>query len=78
MQWIYSRFKYFDDYVVEWERTLVRDIADRQQIESRLAQLEQPFGFLNTLKEEAEDDVTDDDNEENQDPDKKGTATAVN
>jgi Ca2+-dependent lipid-binding protein len=56
VQWIYSRFQYFDEYVTEWERALEKDIEDKQEIEARLDQMERPFGFLDTLKVQAASD----------------------
>jgi hypothetical protein len=34
---------------------LVKDIEEKDQIEKFLKQLENPFGFLDTIKDEAED-----------------------
>ena len=62
LQWVYSKVQYFSEYLSKWDETLQKDIEEKDQIERFLKQLENPFGFLDTMKEEAyEDDYNDDD-----------------
>lgn len=63
LQWVYSRVQYFNEYLSKWDETLVRDIEEKEQVERFLKQLENPFGFLDTMKEEA---LEDDDEDEEQ------------
>jgi hypothetical protein len=39
----------------------MKDIEEKEQIERFLKQLENPFGFLDTMREEAEDTDNEDD-----------------
>jgi hypothetical protein len=55
--------QYFSEYLSKWDETLAKDIEEKEQIERFIKQLENPFGFLDNLKEDAQD--TDD--EENPD-----------
>jgi hypothetical protein len=64
LQWVYSKVQYFNEYLQKWNETLVKDIEEKEQIEKFLKQLENPFGFLDTMKEEAEDTDDDDDNKD--------------
>ena len=66
LQWVFSKVQYFSEYLTKWDETLHKDIDEKEKIEQYLKQLENPFGFLDTMKMEAEDDDTDDD--ENDDP----------
>ena len=61
LQWVYSKVQYFSEYLSKWDETLLKDIDEKDQVERFLKQLENPFGFLDTVKEEALD--TDDDDE---------------
>lgn len=54
--------QYLSEYLSKWEETLEKDVEEKEQIEKFLKQLENPFGFLDTMKEQALDD---DDEEEN-------------
>ena len=49
IQWIYSRFQYFDAYVTEWQGAIKQDIEDLAEAKERLSHMEQPFGFLDTV-----------------------------
>lgn len=69
LQWVFSRVQYFSEYLSKWDETLLKDIDEKDQIERFLKQLENPFGFLDTMKEEAEE--TEDDDEENGEPKSK-------
>lgn len=77
MQWIYSRYKYFDDYVTEWEQAIHNDVGIKEETERRLKQLESPFGFLDTIKAEAEEEETDNEAEIAEAGESAGTAAAV-
>ena len=77
MQWIYSRYKYFDDYVTEWEQAIHNDVGIKEETERRLKQLESPFGFLDTIKAEAEDEETDNEKEIEEAGENAQTAAAV-
>lgn len=62
LQWVYSKVQYFSEYLSKWDETLLKDIEEKEQIEKFLKQLENPFGFLDTMKDEAletEDDEED-------------------
>jgi hypothetical protein len=63
LQWVYSKVQYFSEYLSKWDETLVKDIEEKDQIEKFLKQLENPFGFLDTMKDEAEDSETDEEND---------------
>jgi hypothetical protein len=43
----------------KWDDTLQKDLEEKEQVERFLKQLESPFGFLDTMKEEAEEDEDD-------------------
>lgn len=65
LHWVYSRVQYFSEYLSKWDETLGKDIEEKEQIEKFIKQLENPFGFLDTMKDEAietDDDHDDDDN----------------
>ena len=62
LQWVYSKVQYFSEYLSKWDETLNKDIEEKDQIERFLKQLDNPFGFLDTMKEEAEE--TDEEGEE--------------
>ena len=66
LQWVYSKVQYFSEYLSKWDETLGKDIEEKEQIEKFLKQLENPFGFLDNIKEEAMD--TDDDDEKGGQP----------
>jgi hypothetical protein len=51
--------QYFNEYLSKWDDTLKKDIEEKEEVERFLKQLENPFGFLDTLKEEADDDDED-------------------
>lgn len=53
LQWVYSKVQYFSEYLSKWDETLQKDIEDKDQVEKFLKQLENPFGFLDTMKDEA-------------------------
>jgi hypothetical protein len=57
--------QYFSEYLAKWDETLGKDIEEKDQIEKFLKQLENPFGFLDTMKEEAYDDTDDSEIEAN-------------
>lgn len=55
--------QYFSEYLSKWDETLGKDIDEKEQIEKFLKQLENPFGFMDTMRDEAletEDDGEDD------------------
>lgn len=56
--------QYFSEYLSKWDETLGKDIEEKEQIERFLKQLENPFGFLDTMKEEALE--TDDEHDDGQ------------
>ena len=60
LQWVYSKVQYFSEYLSKWDETLSKDIEEKEQVERFLKQLENPFGFLDTMKEEALDSEEDD------------------
>lgn len=62
LQWVYSKVQYFSEYLSKWDETLGKDIEEKEQIERFIKQLENPFGFLDNMKEDALD-TEDDDNE---------------
>ena len=64
LQWVYSKVQYFSEYLSKWDETLIKDIEEKEQIERFIKQLENPFGFLDTMKEEA---IETDEDEEQQD-----------
>lgn len=49
IQFVYSKVKYFEDYLVRWDETLRHDAELKEQVENFIRQLETPFGFLNAL-----------------------------
>ena len=53
--------QYFSEYLSKWDETLLKDIEENTQIEKYIKQLENPFGFLETMKDEIEE-TDDDDN----------------
>lgn len=59
LQWVYSKVQYFSEYLDKWDKTLGIDIDEKDLIERYIKQLENPFGFLDTMKDQAEE--TDDD-----------------
>jgi len=63
LQWVYSKVQYFSEYLSKWDDTLTKDIEEKDLIERYIKQLENPFGFLDTMKEQAED--TDEDESKN-------------
>jgi hypothetical protein len=69
LQWVYSKVQYFSEYLSKWDETLGKDIEEKEQIERFLKQLENPFGFLDTMREEAED--TEDDHDQDGQPKSK-------
>lgn len=69
LQWVYSKVQYFSEYLSKWDETLGKDIEEKEQIERFIKQLENPFGFLDNMKEEAIE--TDDDEEEDGQPKSK-------
>ena len=50
IHWIYSRFRYFDSLSQNWGEALIADKEELEMTERDLASMEQPFGFLDTLK----------------------------
>ena len=69
LHWVYSRVQYFNEYLSKWDETLIKDIEEKDMIERFVKQLENPFGFLDTLKEDNqhETDTHDDDEAQNGD-----------
>ena len=65
LQWVYSKVQYFSEYLSKWDETLGKDIEEKEQIERFIKQLENPFGFLDNLKDDAQD--TDDDEKADKD-----------
>ena len=53
IQFVHSKVKYFEDYLARWDNTLREDAELKVQVEGFIRQLETPFGFLNTLMDEA-------------------------
>jgi hypothetical protein len=49
LQWVYSKVQYFSEYLSKWDETLIKDIEEKEQIERFLKQLENPFGFMDTM-----------------------------
>lgn len=52
LQWVYSKVQYFSEYLNKWNETLKKDIEEMDQIELFIKQLENPFGFLDSIKDE--------------------------
>ena len=46
VQWVYSKEKYFDNYLVKWDQTLFEDVKEKEAIDGFVLSLESPFGFL--------------------------------
>jgi len=46
LAWVYSRVKYYQDIIWQWENTLNYDKLQLQKLEDRLQNLRSPFGFL--------------------------------
>lgn len=67
LQWVYSKVQYFSEYLSKWDETLGKDIEEKEQIEKFIKQLENPFGFLDNLKDDAQD------TEDDENPDKPKT-----
>lgn len=61
LHWVYSRVQYFNEYLSKWDETLGKDIEEKEMIEKFVKQLENPFGFLDTMRDEALDTEGDDD-----------------
>lgn len=53
LHWVYSRVQYFSEYLSKWDETLGKDIEEKEQIERFVKQLENPFGFMDTIRDEA-------------------------
>jgi hypothetical protein len=51
LQWVYSKVQYFSEYLSKWDDTLTKDIEEKDLIERYIKQLENPFGFLDTMKD---------------------------
>lgn len=64
LHWVYSRVQYFNEYLSKWDETLGKDIEEKEMIEKFVKQLENPFGFLDTIRDEAQE--TDDDRDDEQ------------
>lgn len=62
LHWVYSRVQYFNEYLSKWDETLGKDIEEKEMIEKFVKQLENPFGFLDTIRDEVLE--TDDENED--------------
>lgn len=58
--------QYLSEYLSKWEETLEKDVEEKEQIEKFLKQLENPFGFLDTMKEQALDDEEEEEEENGQ------------
>ena len=61
LQWVYSKVQYFSEYLSKWDETLSKDIEEKEQIERFLKQLENPFGFLDTMQQDMDGDDYEDD-----------------
>ena len=63
LQWVYSKVQYFSEYLKKWDDTLEQDIQEKEIIEAYIQQMESPFGFLDQVKNEVEnqDDQEEDD-----------------
>lgn len=59
LQWVYSKVQYFNEYLGKWDETLFKDVEEKEKIELYLQQLENPWGFLDTMKGLAEEDELD-------------------
>ena len=59
LQWIYSKEKYFRRFVQDWDRAIAENIVEKEQVERYLQQLESPFGFLDAVRMEAENESED-------------------
>jgi len=46
LQWIWSKTKYFDTIVKQWEANLETDRQEWEHLKEQLRKLDQPFGFL--------------------------------
>lgn len=57
MHWVYSKVQYFSEYLSRWDNTLDNDIAEKQEIEKFLKLLETPFGFLEAMQQEIDDEI---------------------
>jgi len=53
VQWVYSKVQYFEEYLAKWEDTLNADEIEKNEVEKYLKQLDNPFGFLDTMQHEA-------------------------
>lgn len=62
LHWVYSRVQYFNEYLSKWDETLGKDIEEKEMIEKFVKQLENPFGFLDTVRDEILE--TDDEHED--------------
>jgi len=65
LHWVYSRVQYFNEYLSKWDETLGKDIEEMETIERFVKQLENPFGFLDTVREEHLETDTHDDDDRN-------------
>lgn len=64
LQWVFSKVRYFTEYLSKWDETLVKDIEEKEQIEKFIKQLENPFGFLDQMNfdiHHVDDDYDDND-----------------
>jgi hypothetical protein len=59
LHWVYSKVKYFEEYLMRWDDTLIKDINEKELIESYIKNLESPFGFLETLETQRREDQED-------------------
>ncbi len=50
VQFVYSKQKYFEEYLKKWDETLEGDSEMKIRVESFIKQLESPFGFFDALR----------------------------
>jgi len=55
VQWVYSKEKYFENYLAKWDQTLFEDVKEKDAIDGFIQQLESPFGFLAQVQNELEE-----------------------
>jgi C2 domain/EF-hand domain pair len=51
IQWIWSKTKYFEDIIIQWEKVLDADKKELNDLEEQLSNLKKPFGHLDKLNQ---------------------------
>jgi hypothetical protein len=75
-QFVFSKVKYFEEYLNRWDSTLDSDFQNKDVIEGFIKQLESPFGFFEVLRVEFGDGL-EDEGADGTDPNLAGAVNAI-